>query len=284
MTNRPLLYIGLFLSAWGLLLAWMGHQKGDSSLIGPGLGVAASGFWIAGLYRLVRNRGAGLAVVGGLFTGWGAIGGLAATSNRFWIGALVCAALLFAGLLLLGVLPLPVWGQRAVAAVRKIGVGLLPMGVGLFFIAVGLGGGASEGVPAFVPVAAGLVFFLAGLLIALAERTGRDTILTRVLAALLITAFATTAVVFPPSLLFMAPFAVLSWIAVARLVIQKRTGRDPLAGWSDGRILGLGCGITVLIGILIVAVVRLRSCAREPETRPPAEAVGSQELRDRPAR
>jgi len=247
-----LLPMGLVLTAFGLLLAWL-----------------------AGLHRLVRNRAPGLAVMGGLFVGWGVVGGVAAARNRFWIGVLVCAVLLFVGLLLLGVVPLPAWGQRAVAAVRKIGLGLAFMGAGLVIIAAGLGGGASEGVPAFVPVAAGLVFFLGGVLAALHEGGGgRDTVLSRIFAALIVTGLAAAGVVFPPSLLFTAPFAVLSWIAVVRLVIEKRTGSDPLAGWSDGRMLGLGCGITVLIGILIIAVVQLRSCVREPEARPPAEAVG----------
>jgi hypothetical protein len=243
--------------------------------LAPGLVVAASGAWITGLHRLVRNRAPGLAIAGGLLLGWGLTGGIAAARHEFWTGAIVCALLVYAGLLLLGVLPLPVWAQKPLAVVRRMGLGLVFMGAGLFFIAVGLGGGASEGVPAFVPVAAGLTFFLGGVLAASHRPGSPETVLSRVVVALLVTALATVGVVFPPSLLFTAPMAVLSWIAVVRLVVEKCTGRDPLAGWSDERQLGLGCGITVLIGILIIAVVQLRSCVQKPEARPPAEAVDS---------
>ena len=262
------LYVGLALTAFGLSLAFLFH-KGIEELPAIGLVMAGSGVWIAGLHRLVRRRAPGLAVSGGLFVGWGVVGGVAAARNRFWIGVLVCAALLFVGLLLLGVVPLPAWGQRAVGAVRRMGIGLLPMGVGLFIVAVGLGGGASEGVPMFVPVAAGLAFFFAGVGSAF---EGRDAVVSRILGALVVTSFAAVTVIFPPSLMFMAPFAVLSWIGVVRLVVEKRTGRDPLARWSEGQVLGLGCGVTLLIAILIVGLFQLRSCLQEPEIRPPAEA------------
>ncbi len=252
-SRGALLYVGLALTAFGLSLAWLFH-KGIEDLRAIGLVIAGSGVWIAGLHRLVRRRARGLAVMGGLFVGWGVVGGIAAAHSRFWIGALVCAVLLFVGLLLLGVVPLPAWAQRAVAPFRKIGVALVPMGAGLAIIAIGLGGGASEGVPTFVPVAAGLAFFFAGVGAVFYQSGGQDTVLTRIFSALLVTAFAAAAVVFPPSLLFMAPIAVLSWIAVVRLVVEKRTGTDPLAKWSDGQLLGLGCGVTVVIGILIIGL------------------------------
>ncbi len=272
------LYVGLALTAFGLSLAFLFH-KGIEELPAIGLVMAGSGVWIAGLHRLVRHRATGLAVTGGLFVGWGVVGVVAAARNRFWIGVLVCAALLFVGLLLLGVVPLPAWGQRATAAVRKMGLALLPMGMGLIIIAVGLGGGASEGVPTFVPVAAGLAFFLGGVGTVFYLSGHQDTIRYRIFSALMVTGFAAAAVVFPPSLLFMAPIAVLSWIAVVRRVVERRTGIDPLAKWSDGQLLGLGCGVTLAIGILIIAVVQLHSC-REPEARPPAEAVGQSRALD----
>ncbi len=270
------LSVGPTLTALGLLLAWLAETDGIRDLLGVALVVIASGVWIAGLHRLVRGRSAGLAVMGGLFVGWGVVGGIAAALNRFWVGALACAALLFVGLLLLGVVPLPAWAQRAVAALRKIGMGLAVMGAGLVIIAVGLGGGASEGVPTVVPVAAGLAFFLGGVLAALHEGGGgRDTVPSRILVALLATALAAAGLVFPPSLLFTAPFAALSWIAVVRLVIERRTGSDPLAKWSDARVLGLGCSATIAIVILIAGLVLLRQCQEKPEVRPPAEAVGT---------
>lgn len=264
--------VGIFLSAWGLLLGWMGHARGDDALIGPGLAVAASGVWIAGLHKLVRSRPTGLAIAGGLCAGWGAIGGLAAAWHRSWIGAVVCAAILVAGLLLLGVLPRPAWAQKPIAVLRRIAFGLPFMAGGLVFVAVGIGGGASEGVPAFVPVAAGLAFFCAGLLAALSGTEIQDGLLTRTLVALVVSALATAGVVFPPSLLFTTPMAVLCWIAVARALVEWRSGRDPLAGWSDARVLGLGCGISVLLVILLIGSVQLRSCAPRPGPRPPAEA------------
>jgi hypothetical protein len=165
------------------------------------------------------------------------------------------------------------WAQRAVAAVRKFGFGLAFMGMGLVITALGLAGGASEGVPKFVPVAAGLVFFLGGVL-AVLHRSGReDTLLSRTLAALVVTGLASTAVVFPPGLLLSSPIVVLFWMAAVRLAIQKRTGSDPLGSWSDERVLGLGCGVTVLIWILIVGLFQARSCVQQPGARPPAEAV-----------
>jgi hypothetical protein len=147
------------------------------------------------------------------------------------------------------------------------------MGVGLVITAVGLAGGASEGVPPFVPVAAGLVFFLGGVLAVLHQSGREDTLLSRTLAALVATGLASTAVVFPPALLLSSPIVVLFWIAVVRLAIQKRTGSDPLGRWSDERVLGLGCGVTVLIWILILGLFQVRSCVQKPEARPPAEAV-----------
>jgi len=268
-SRDPLLYVGLGVTAFGLLLAWLAGPKKYPDLLPIGLVIAGSGVWIAGLHRLVRGRAPGLAITGGLLAGWGVVGGVAAARSRSWLGALVCTVLLLAGLLLLGVLPLPAWAQKAVAAVRRMGIGLLPMGMGLFIVAVGLGGGASEGVPMFVPVAAGLAFFFAGVGSAF---EGRDAVVSRILGALVVTSFAAVTVIVPPSLMFMAPFAVLSWIGVVRLVVEKRTGRDPLARWSEGQVLGLGCGVTLLIAILIVGLFQLRSCLQEPETRPPAEA------------
>jgi hypothetical protein len=266
--------VGLALTAFGLAVAGLAVHKGDAEMPPIGLVIAGSGAWIAGLHRFVRHRAPGLAIAGGLFAGWGVVGGIAAARSRSWFGAVVCATLLFAGLLLLGVVPLPAWGQRAVAAVRRMGWGLLPMGVGLFIVAVGLGGGASKGVPTFVPVAAGLAFFFAGVLSSLHTSGGGDTVVSRILGALLMTSFASTAVIFPPSLLFMAPIAVLSWVAVVRLVVEKRTGTDPLARWSDGQQLGLGCGVSLAIVTLIVGLIQVRSCVREPKAWPPAEAVG----------
>lgn len=267
--------MGLVVAGFGVLLAWVGHREGNRDLLAIALVMAGSGVWIAGLHRLVRSRTPGLAIGGGLFVGWGVAGGVAAAQNRFWIGALVCAALLFVGLLLLGVVPLPAWAQRAVTVLRKRGPGLALMGAGLFITGQGLAGGASEGVPPFVLVAAGLVFLLAGVLVALHERRGQDTVLSRILVALLVTGLASTAIVFPPGLLLAAPIVVLSWIAVVRLVVEKWTGSDPLAKWSEERVLGLGVGVTLAIGFVIFGMLQLRSCLRPPEAGSPAEAVGA---------
>ena len=274
------LAVGLMLTAFGLLLAWIAAHDGLDDLLVIALVMAGSGVWIGGLHRLLRGHAPGLAILGGLFSGWALVGAVAAALNGYWFLTLPCAVLLFVGLLVLGVVPLPGWAQRARAAIRRIGLGLLFMAAGLAIIATGLGGAASEGVPPFVPVVAGAVFLLGGTLAAIHESGSGDSLLARTLVALLVTGLATCSIVLPPrllalSLLATAPFTVLAWIAVARLVIERLTGRDPLATWSDQRVLGLGCVVTVAIGVLILGLVRLRSCVQEPRDRPPAEAVDS---------
>lgn len=124
----------------------------------------------------------------------------------------------------------------------------------------------------FVPVVAGAVFVLAGLTVIVHESGREETVLARTLTALLVTGLTSVAAAFPPSLLAMGPITALTWIAVARLVIEKRTGRDPLASWSEARVLGLGCGCSVLAGLLLVGAAYAASCAQHPRERPPAEA------------
>jgi hypothetical protein len=150
--------------------------------------------------------------------------------------------------------------------------GLAFIAAGLAIVAAGLGGAADEGVPVFVPVVAGAAFVLAGLIVVVHEGRRGDTLLARTLTALLVTGLTVVCVVIPPSLLAMGPITALAWIAVARLVIEKRTGRDPLASWSEARVLGLGCGCSVLAGLLLVGAAYAASCAQHPRERPPAEA------------
>jgi hypothetical protein len=262
---------GLVVTAFGIFLGWMAleHQR---ELLPVALMVVGSGAWIGFAHRIVRGRDRALSVSGGLLCGWALVGGTACVRDALWIGAALCAALVYTGLLLLGALPSPGWVLKAVAFLRRFGLGLVFMGAGLFIVGLGLAGQASEGVPALVLVAAGVTFFLGGVLACQAARGAGDTLAMRTLVALLITAFAAVAVVFPFSLLFMIPLGVLAWIAVARLAATTLGWRDPLAGWSDERQLGLGCGISVVLVLLVVGVAQLRACARQPEGRLPAEA------------
>jgi hypothetical protein len=261
----------------GLGFAWVASREGHVDLRAIGLVMAASGGWLAGLYRLVHGVARGRAIVGGLFTGWAVVGALAAAWNGYWVVTLPCAALLLAGLLVLGVVPLPAWGERALAVVRRFGFGLAFMAMGLFVVVASLGGATSEGTPPPVGVVAGAVFVLGGLLFVVHESGGGATVMVRTCNALLITGLAACAVALPPTLLALSligtvPLTVLAWIAVARLVIQRRTGRDPLGTWSDQRVLGLGCGLSVALALLALGVLQLSSCLRQPGERPPAEA------------
>ena len=127
----------------------------------------------------------------------------------------------------------------------------------------------SEGVPPWIGVSAGAVFFVTGLLVlGSATRGGAaDDLVTTILSAVLVTAFAAVSMIFPPGAIFVVYFAVLCWIVVYRRIHARATGRDPLAGLSDGRQLGLGCVVTI---VLILAVVLVAWLLKD---RAPAEAL-----------
>jgi low affinity Fe/Cu permease len=146
------------------------------------------------------------------------------------------------------------------------------MAAGLGFTLLAIGGAQSEGVPQLVLVAAGITILLAGVMVTLA-RTGRsDTILFQIVAALVATGLASTAVVFPPGLCISGFVVVAIWIGVIRRVIEKLRGRDPLAGWSDQRVMGLALAVTVLLVLTVAGVLWQRSHALPPAVRLPAEA------------
>ena len=262
---------GLFVAAFGIFLGWIALE-GQRELLPGALMIVGSGVWIGFAHRVVRGRDPVLSIPGGLLCGWALAGGTASVRHALWLGAALCAALFYAGLLLLGALPTPAWVRATIDSFRRFGLGILFMGVGLFVVGLGLADQASEGVPAFVLVAAGVTFFLGGALAIQAGRGTGDTLAMRTLVALLMTAFTAASMVFPPSLLFMIPLTVLTWVAVARLATTTLGGRDPLAGWSDQRQLGLGCAISVVLVLLVIGGVQLRGCARQPERRLPAEA------------
>jgi hypothetical protein len=117
----------------------------------------------------------------------------------------------------------------------------------------------SEGVPRWIGVSAGAVFFLTGLVV-LRSATGGGAavdLVNTILVAVLVTAFAAVSMVFPPGALFVVYFAVLCWIAVYRQIHTRVTGRDPLAGVSDARHLGLGCAVTIVLILVVVLAVWL---------------------------
>lgn len=139
----------------------------------------------------------------------------------------------------------------------------------------------SEGVARWIGVSAGAVFFLTGVLVlkSTMHRGAGHDLTNTILVAVLVTAFAAVSMVFPPSAVFVGYLAVLCWMEVYRRIHARVTGRDPLAGVSDGRHLGLGCAVTiVLILVLVLAAWLMKD--RQPAgpllpERPDADAVKS---------
>jgi hypothetical protein len=138
----------------------------------------------------------------------------------------------------------------------------------------------SEGVPRWIGVSAGAVFFLTGLLVlrSTTHRGAAHDLANTILVAVLVTAFAAVSMVFPPSAVFVGYLAVLCWMQVYRQVHAHVTGRDPLAGVSDGRHLGLGC-LTIVVALVVVLAAWLMKDPQPagpllPE-RPAADSVKS---------
>ena len=129
--------------------------------------------------------------------------------------------------------------------------------VGLFFMLMSLGDPSmlSAGVPRFVGVGAGGAFFMAGVVVVRTAIVGAvDDLVNRVLAATLLSAFAAASMIFPPSGLFVGFLAVLGWIFVYRRLHERATGHDPFAGWSDGRQIGFGCLVTIILCAVVFLV------------------------------
>jgi len=132
--------------------------------------------------------------------------------------------------------------------------------------------GMSKGVSLWAGIAAGGVFFLAGVLII---ASGRDGLLGPVMVAVFLSLFATLSLaLFPPGGLFVAFLAIQGWIAAYRKLHQWATGRDPLAGMSDERLFGVGCLVFLVLLLLAGGALWLAS---------PGRAGGGERLRPRPA-
>jgi hypothetical protein len=117
--------------------------------------------------------------------------------------------------------------------------------------------GLSRGVPPWVGVGAGGVFFLAGVLILAG---GRGGLAGPLVVAIFLSLFAAISLaLFPPGGLVVAYVAVQGWIAVYRQLHQWITRRDPLAGASDTRLLGVGCVVFLVLLLLVLAVAWLSS-------------------------
>ena len=114
----------------------------------------------------------------------------------------------------------------------------------------------SEGVHWIIGAIAGFVFFLAGVLVVRqATRQGQAVqIVDSLLVAVLITAFAAVACIFPPSAVIVAALAVQAWVAVYRQIHAKIWGRDPLGHLSQEKQLGVGCLVYLLL-LVIAAVI-----------------------------
>jgi hypothetical protein len=171
---------GVLVLLFAVGLAWLAIEEGHHDLLAIALVVAASGGWLAGLYRLVRGVPRGRAIVGGLFTGWAVVGAAAAARSGYWVVMLPCAALMVVGLLVLGVIPLPARAEPVLAVVRRLWLGFLLMGLGSAFAVGSLRGAVSEGTPPWVGVVAGAVFFLGGLLFVIHGGGGGDTVIVRI--------------------------------------------------------------------------------------------------------
>lgn len=155
------------------------------------------------------------------------------------------------------------------------GAAALLLGLALIVLVLANPESMSEGVPPWIGVAAGSVFFLAGVLVIRGAKRGgsQDDFVTKVFVAVFVSVFAAVSMIFPPGGIFVAWLAVTCWIVVYRRIHQRVTGRDPLAGSSDAKQLGLGCLVTILLvlGVVLAAWTardRPASVPLQPERMP----------------
>ncbi len=119
----------------------------------------------------------------------------------------------------------------------------------------------AAGVSPWVGIAAASVFFLAGAIMVGHESglLGSHQVLASVVLAIFMTVFAAVSMIFPPGGIFVVFLAVNAWIQVYRAVHQALTGRDPFAGMSQEKQLGIGCIVFLLLALLVVVLVWWRS-------------------------
>lgn len=169
--------------------------------------------------------------------------------------------------------PAPGWPD---ASALVAGVGFVLAGSTVVALVILSPEGMSEGVSEWVGVAAGSVFVLAGVLVA-GHGSGvlsADGLTTRILGSILLTAFAAVSMIFPPGGLIVAFIAVNGWIWVYRGLHAAATGRDPLAGLSVQRQVGVGCVVFLLLLMLVAGLAgwnRREPAADLPLEAPPAE-------------
>ena len=156
------------------------------------------------------------------------------------------------------------------------GAGAMLLGLLLMVMVIGDPAFMSEGVPLWIGVAAGGVFFLAGVLVLRSATKGGPVgdIVNTTLVAVLVSAFAAVSMIFPPSGILVGYFAVLCWILVYRRVHERVTGRDPLGGWSDRKQLGLGCLVTITLILAVILVAWLVTHRPLPELLLPERMPG----------
>lgn len=267
---------GTLLALFGSLIAYAGFREyGFGGPFGPGLALAAVGVGLAGAtfrYPAVDV----MRVFGGIVAGVLGVGLVA--------GGLVGAALRGPALL-----PLVPMGfvclvaaafcfdvprrLQAAGPLGEDGASRMLGGSAAIYAGLAIAGqvmtdpsGMSPGVSLWVGVAAGGVFFLAGVLIVAGARQG---LLGPLAVALLLSLFAALALVlFPPGGIVVAFLAVLGWLEVARTIHHRVTGRDPFAGMSDERRLGIGCLVFLALAPWSA------SCSGSPRGRGARRAAG----------
>lgn len=250
---------GVALALFGAFVAYAGYRDyeyGGPFL--PGLAVAIVGvvLLVAGIrfpavdvLRVFGGVVAAIAGVGCVVVGLvaGVVGGprylpIVPMGFMWLVGAAVCFDL-----------PgrLAARGRRRADDVSRLLGGAAAISAGLAIAGQVATDGVSKGVPPWAGVAAGGVFFLAGVLIVASGRGGLAGALT--LAVFLSLFAALSLALFPPGGLVVAFVAVQAWIAVYRKLHEWVTGSDPLAGTSDERLLGLGCLVYLALVLLVVA-------------------------------
>jgi low affinity Fe/Cu permease len=156
------------------------------------------------------------------------------------------------------------------------GAAALVVGLALIVLVLANPESMADGVPLWIGVAAGGVFALAGVLVIRGAKSGgsRHDFATEVLVAVFVSVFAAVSMIFPPGGIFVAWLAVTCWIGVYRRIHERVTGRDPLAGSSDGKQLGLGCLVTILLILGVVLAAWLTGDRPPPEPLLPERMPG----------
>ena len=261
---------GAFFVLFGAFIAYVGHREyGGGGPFFPGLAVAVVGAILIGASVLFPAVDV-LRVFGGIVTtilGVGSVGGglvAGVLGGPRYLPIVPMGLIWLVGAALCFDLPrrLAARGRHREDEVSRILGGSAAVCAGLAIAGQVLTDptGMSEGVPPWTGVAAGLVFLLAGVLIIAGGHAGfRGPLIVAVFLSLLA---ALSLALFPPGGIIVAFLAIQGWIVVYRKVHERLTGRDPLAGMSDVRLLGVGCLVFLAVVLLVAAALWLSAPGR----------------------